>query len=88
MALTKQMTNDAGISTSYHKVESVNLSNGLLCFDIGSYVSEEYRQLNKPASYVTHCCEITLAEEESMGIRSLCYYKLKEEDEWKDATDC
>ena len=67
MALNKKMINEAGITTNYHKVENVTLSNGFLCFEIGSYVSEEYRQLNKPASFYSHCCEITLSEEEAMG---------------------
>ena len=95
MALSKAFTNDLGVTTNYHKVSRASISefSGLragtfLSFDINSYVSKAYRDQNKPADTSNFRFEITLEEEESMGIRALCYTKLKETDEWKDAEDC
>jgi hypothetical protein len=95
MALIKAITNDFGITTNYHKVGRVSLTEfsgsrkgTYITFDIESYVSKDYREQNKPADSSNFRFEISLAEEESMGIRALCYTKLKELEEWKDAEDC
>lgn len=95
MALSKAITNELGVTTTYHKVDHVTLTefsrfdDGLiLSFAISSYVSKDYRKLNKPANTSNFRFEISLAEEESMGIRALCYTKLKETEAWKDAEDC
>lgn len=95
MALSKAMTNELGVTTSYHKVSRASITEfsgaregTYLSFDINSYVSKEYRDQNKPASSSNFRFAITLEEEESMGIRALCYTKLKETEEWKDAEDC
>jgi hypothetical protein len=95
MALTKSITNDLGVTTNYHKVSRVAISEfsgfgegTYITFDVESYVSKDYRDQNKPADSSNFGFEISLAEEESMGIRALCYTKLKETEAWKDAEDC
>lgn len=95
MALSKAITNELGVTTTYHKVNRATIAEfsgfkkGLvLSFDIDSYVSKDYRKLNKPADALNFRFDITLEEEESMGIRALCYTKLKETEAWKDAEDC
>jgi hypothetical protein len=95
MALSKAITNELGVTTTYHKVGRVSLvefsgvrAGTYISFDIESYVSKDYRNQNKSADTSNFRFEISLAEEESMGIRALCYTKLKEIDAWKDAEDC
>ena len=88
MALNKALTNDQGIVTNYHKVSRVSLADNRLSCSIDSYVSKDYRDLNKPADTSSFRFKITLEEEESMGIRALCYKKIKALDDWKDAVDC
>jgi hypothetical protein len=95
MALIKAITNDLGITTNYHKVGRVSLTEvsgrkegTYISFDVESYVSKDYRDQNKPAGISNFRFEITLEEEESMGIRALCYTKLKETEAWQDAEDC
>jgi hypothetical protein len=95
MALTKALTNDLGVTTNYHKVVHATVSEfsdsregTYIAFDIESYVSKDYRDQNKPADFSNFMFNITLKEEESMGIRALCYTKLKETEAWKDAEDC
>jgi hypothetical protein len=88
MALNKALTNDQGIVTNYHKVSRVSLDGGRLNCNIDSYVSKDYRDAGKPADSSVFRFKITLEEEESMGIRALCYKKIKELDDWKDAEDC
>lgn len=95
MALSKALTNDLGVTTNYHKVNQATIvelsgfKKGIvLSFNMNSYVSKDYRDQNKPADTSNFRFDITLEEEESMGIRALCYTKLKETEEWKDAEDC
>lgn len=88
MALAKEYVDNRGIITRYHKVGGVSVRNSLLSFTLESYPSEEYRRTAQPASMRNYHFEITIEEEESMGIRQLCYAKLKALDEWADATDC
>ena len=95
MALTKALTNDLGVTTNYHKVSRASIAEvsgpkggTFLSFAINSYVSKDYRVQNKPADTSNFRFQITLEEEESMGIRALCYIKLKETEAWKDAEDC
>lgn len=88
MALSKQVVNKDGVVTNYHKVIQVNLQdNALSCF-VNSYVSKEYRELERPADHQLFSFEISVEEEESMGIRQLVYKKIKELPEWADAEDC
>lgn len=88
MALLKQITNQDGIVTNYHKVSHVILHNNILTCHVNSYVSKDYRDLERNADYQTFLFDINLEEEESMGIRQLCYKKIKELASWSDAEDC
>lgn len=88
MALSKNITTDNGFVTSYHKVDSVCLDGNTLDFNVESFVSKEYRELGRPAERIFFNFEITVEEEESMGIRQLAYKKIKELPQWADAEDC
>lgn len=88
MALNKEIIAENGVTTTYHRVDHVNLNDNILFFQVSSYVSEIYRSLDKPVVTNHYDYEITLGEEESMGIRQLCYAKLKESEYWADAIDC
>ena len=88
MALLKEKINERGIITNYHKIGNASLRNNFLYFELESYPSEEYRHKASPAVVELHDFVITLEEEESMGIRQLCYSKLKTKPEWEDAIDC
>lgn len=88
MALLKQIIDENGIVTNYHKVSHVNLQNDILTCTLDSYVSEDYRELEKSADSSIYRFKITIEEEESMGIRQLCYKKIKELEDWSDAEDC
>lgn len=88
MAIMKEHIDNRGIITRYHKVGGVSVRGGLLSFTLESFPSEEYRRTSQPASMRNYHFDITVEEEESMGIRQLCYTKLKSLDEWADATDC
>ena len=88
MALNKTVTNSHGIVTNYHRVDNAALRRDRLSCDLISYASKDYRATNMAAVRSKFVFNITLAEEESMGIRALCYKKIKELDDWKDAEDC
>ena len=85
MALLKNIKSTEGFVTSYHKIQSVALNDNILHCHVDSYVSKEYRNLERPAQSNFYSFEITVEEEESMGIRQLAYSKLKELPEWTDA---
>ena len=88
MALAKELVNEKGIVTNYHKVSSVQLrGNTLTCF-VDSYVSRDYREAEQSADNSMFRFDISVEEEESMGIRALCYSKIKALETWADATDC
>lgn len=88
MALSKIILSHEGFATTYHKINEVSLSGSDLSCVINSYVSQEYRELERPADRQFFHFEITVEEEESMGIRQLTYKKIKELPEWADAQDC
>lgn len=88
MALNKILVNDNGIQTTYHRITHVSLNDNQVSCCVESYVSPEYRISNKPADASYYYFTISVEEEESMGIRALCYTKLKEMDEWVLSTDC
>lgn len=88
MALLKSITNEKGVTTTYHKVSDVTLYNNTLSCIIESYVSEIYRELNQNADSYAFTFDISVEEEESMGIRALCYTKIKNLYPWSDAEDC
>ena len=89
MALCKPHINpDTGVITNYHRISSVSVRNGSLSCGLEGYVSKEYRDHGISVEYQTYLFDITVEEEESMGIRQLAYKKIKELSEWKDAEDC
>lgn len=88
MALLKNITSKEGFITSYHRINSVSLRDNILNCHIDSYVSKEYRDLERPAQNDFYSFKITIEEEESMGIRQLAYKKIKELPEWTDAENC
>lgn len=88
MALLKKYTNEQGVSTNYHKIGSVNLRENTLICQVDSYVSKSYREVDRSADFLNFRFTITTEEEESMGIRKLCYTKIKELPDWFDAEDC
>lgn len=88
MALNKILINNQGIMTTYHKIGHVSLRNNDLNCVVESYVSKDYRELDRSADNSFFSFNITTEEEESMGIRQLCYTKIKELPEWSDAEDC
>ena len=88
MAVCKEVITQQGYATNYHKFTEVTLTDNSLTGLLTSYVSREYRELERPALFKTYYFEVTLEEEESMGIRQLAYKKLKELEDWADAEDC
>lgn len=88
MAISKAITNELGVTTNYHKIGRVSLCDNTLTCSVDSYVSKDYREAKKRATSKTFRFDITVAEEESMGIRALCYTKIKELEVWADAVDC
>ena len=88
MALQKEIVSREGFVTTYHKVNEVSVRDNSLNCVVNSYVSHEYRELDRPADRRFFDFEITIEEEESMGIRKLAYAKIKELEDWSDAIDC
>ena len=88
MALTKELINEKGVVTNYHKISNVNLTGNRVRCRIESYVSKDYRTAEQEADSSTFNFNITVEEEESMGIRALCYNKIKALESWADAVDC
>ena len=88
MALSLTKTNDAGVITTYHRIGNVSLRDNSLSCVLESYASREYRNLQRSADSTFFRFEITTEEEESMGIRALCYTKIKTLPEWAEAEDC
>ena len=88
MALSKEITNENGIVTNYHKITHIDMFNSTIHCMLESYVSKDYRIAEHSADRTNFSFEITLEEEESMGIRALCYSKIKALEAWSDAIDC
>ena len=88
MALQKTNTLPNGAQTTYHRIKRVSLVEGNLFCILESYTSQEYRQSDIPVTSSNYQFPVTVEEEESMGIRALCYNKLKQLEEWNDAVDC
>ena len=88
MALQKEFVNEKGVITNYHKISNVSLIDGSLHCRLESYVSKDYRNAEQCADASVFHFTITTAEEESMGIRALCYNKIKSLEAWADAIDC
>lgn len=88
MALLKNVITRNGAQATYHKITAVNLRGNQLTCVINSYASEDYRKKELPLENIPVLFSITIEEEESMGIRQLCYKKIKELPMWSDAEDC
>jgi len=99
MALSKKIVKDNGITTSYHKVTTVTISqkpyllpeaddNIYMSVELTSYFNEEYRHNSTPIESNMYYFNITSEEEESTSARKLAYSKIKTLDMWADATDC
>lgn len=99
MALKKLITKPNGISTEYHKITHVGLSdrNGEHPYDsetpitidvmVRSYLNEEYRRIGHSIEVCSYYFELT-DEEETQGIREVAYTKLKSLPEFEGAEDC
>ena len=99
MALSKIFEKDNGIVTSYHKVSSVNLTDGGVLEDnktkilnleiqVTSFLNELYRKTDNPIEINDYFVEIRAEEEMQTPIRELAYIKLKTMPVWENATDC
>ena len=88
MALSLQKISSEGFTTEYHKISNASVRENTLTCSVDSYVSKDYRELERPADHSFFHFDITVEEEESMGIRQLCYKKIKELPEWANAIDC
>ena len=89
MALYKEKTNhNTGVVTKYHKFHTVSLTDNTLYCVLLSYTSKNYRLNGENTDTETYLFQITVEEEEAMGIRQLAYKKLKELVEWTGAEDC
>lgn len=93
MALRKTITDRYGITTSYHRVGYISYSPSRhrpcrLTFEVLSFVSDDFSTPTRPLNRCKYTVDVSVEEEESMGLRALCYTKLKEIEEWADAEDC
>ena len=89
MALLKEKINHStGVVSTYHRVGSVEVRDSELSCQVASYVSKDYRSQGRSVERSHYQFEITLEEEESMGVRQLAYTKLKTLPEWEGAEDC
>ena len=89
MALFKEKVNPkTGAVSTYHKIAYASVLDDILQCEVASYASKEFREHGKSLEKIIFDFNITVEEEESMGIRQLAYKKLKELPEWEDAEDC
>ena len=89
MALKKTKgDNRTGVICVYHRIESATIEDSKLICKLASYVSKSFREHGVKVRSSEYVFEVTLEEEESMGIRQLAYKKIKELSAWKDAEDC
>ena len=97
MALNKTFVKENGITTSYHKVTTVNFSQDyspenqdglLLGVEITSFLNQEYRENEQPIESDFYHFSITKEEEQEISAFKLAYKKIKELPQWTDAEDC
>lgn len=101
MALNKAITNEKGITTNYHKVGTLSLvkyipkedtddTSHLLCVNVYSFVSEDYRRESEKlaVSNRDYHIKVTLAELSETPILALAYNKLKSLPIFENAEDC
>lgn len=61
MALKKEITNQMGIVASYHRIQEIKYDNGVAIVTVYSYVSEDYRNIDK----IPHLIEMYSEEYEN-----------------------
>ena len=92
MALKKEIIQENGISTNYHKISLINLNtkdnDNALIVTVESFLNEEYRKKNCSILSTNYIFNIQQDEDINVGIRALGYQKLKELDIFIDAEDC
>ena len=94
MALSKKITKENGIETSYHRITGVYLEvetedRLMLIIRLESYLDREYRDKAQPIHSKNYNLLLTSDESvENMSIRQFAYDKLKQLPEWADAVDC
>ena len=101
MALNKAITNEKGVTTNYHKVGTLSLvkhapkdetdeTSHLLCVNVSSFVSEEYRRESEKLAVSSrdYHIKVTLAELETTPLLALIYAKLKALPIFEGAEDC
>ena len=91
MALQKNILETNGVTTTYHRIENVFLGHDrtLSCV-LASYVTADFANASRNKINSNHFSfeNVSVEEEESMGVRKLAYTKIKELEQWADATDC
>ena len=93
MALRKTITDQRGNTVCYHRVgyTSFNPTRHRPCqvtFEVHCFASDDFSVPQRPLARFKYTFDVTSTEEDTMGIRKLCYTKLKELEEWADAEDC
>lgn len=93
MALRKTITDQRGNTTVYHRVGFISFDPARhrpcrVTFELLSFATSDFKVPNRPLSRFKYTFDVSSDEESTMGIRTLCYTKLKEIEEWADAEDC
>lgn len=94
MALKKEIIQENGISTTYHKISLINLrtnndeTENTLVISVESFLNEEYRNKNQSIFSTGYIFNIQPDEDINVGIRALGYQKLKELEVFDSAEDC
>lgn len=94
MALNKIMTDHKGVTTTYHKIDNVEVEKNdtgyQLYLHLMSYVSEAWRfaSKNNYAAQSSYLVSASLEEVENMPIMTVAYHALKQLDAFIDAEDC
>ena len=94
MALVKEFNTDMGVSIEYHKISNFSMQHiGSGYYDVhvvvSSYINEELRREypNSKTKSKAYFLKVTLNELETTPVLKLLYSKLKETDDFKDATN-
>lgn len=95
MALKKAITNQKGVTTNYHKIGNFSIRKTpdekyVICVQVLSFVSEEYRRLSETNSIVNidYLVRAEADEISTTPILTLAYNKLKALPTFDGAEDC